>query len=97
MQQETYETLEPGVQSDAVSRLQQRLAELHYLDSYDGDYGEGTKKAIEAFQAANSLTVTGTADNTTQQLLYSKNAAANPNYQPETVSQDTTEDKTAAE
>lgn len=71
-----YTVLEKGSKGDDVKALQLRLIELHYLadGSADGDYGNKTKTAIEKFQAAAKLSVTGTADELTQAMLYSEEA-----------------------
>lgn len=71
-----YTVLGKGAKGDDVKKLQLRLIELHYLadGSADGDYGNKTNTAIEKFQAAAKLSVTGTADELTQALLFSDDA-----------------------
>ena len=43
----------------------------------DGLYGGGTRSAVEAFQEANGLPVTGVGDEATQQALFSADAIGN--------------------
>lgn len=70
-----YPTLEKGSKGDEVKVLQQRLVDLYWLDgSVDGDYGNKTKDAIERFQEATGLSVTGIADGKTQAKLFADNA-----------------------
>ena len=60
-----------------IYTLQQRLKDLgYYTIRVDGIFGSGTERAVRDFQRNNGLTVTGKADNATQQLLYS--SAAKP-------------------
>lgn len=67
----TYETLEKGSKGDAVVKLQEKLIALGYLSGKaDGDYGNGTARAVEQFQQAEGLPVTGIADNETQGRLF---------------------------
>ena len=57
--------------------MQQRLKDLgYYTIKVDGIFGSGTQRAVRWFQQVNGLSVTGVADNATQQLLYS--SAAKP-------------------
>ena len=73
-----YEPLEKGAKGEAVEKLQERLNDLGYnVGRADGDYGKKTKRAVEDFQRANNLEVTGVADEDTQALLFS-DAAATP-------------------
>lgn len=70
-----YEELSKGSRGEAVIELQNRLNKLGYfVGNADGDYGNKTKTAIEAFQKINGLKVTGVADSKTQQQLFSKKA-----------------------
>ena len=72
---ESYEKLKLGSNGDAVIKLQTRLNQLGYsVGNADGDYGNKTKTAIEAFQSRNGLAVTGVADSETQALLFSNKA-----------------------
>lgn len=70
-----YVLLEKGDKGDDVKALQQRLIDLYYLDGKaDGSYGNNTKAAVEKFQQAIKVEVTGIADPTTQAVLFSDNA-----------------------
>ena len=67
-----YIELTKGSKGEEAKRLQQRLIDLGYLSgSADGIYGNGTAGAVSSFQAQNGLSATGTADVTTQELLFS--------------------------
>lgn len=73
----SYSELSPEDDSDEVLAMQQRLEELGYLtEEYDGYYGEATTAAVTAFQQANGLTESGTANEATLQLLFSDSATA---------------------
>lgn len=71
-----YKTLKNGSSGYNVKVLQKRLIELRYLrsGSADGKFGNKTKSAVERFQSANGLKVTGVADDATQNALYSEDA-----------------------
>lgn len=70
-----YEELSKGSKGDEVVKLQERLNELGYsVGKVDGDFGNKTKTAVEAFQERNNLEKTGVADQETQALLYSEQA-----------------------
>ena len=70
-----YPTLEKGSKGDEVKTLQQRLVDLYWLQgSVDGDYGNKTKDAVERFQKAADLMVTGIADGKTQAKLFADDA-----------------------
>ena len=78
----TIETLQKGSKGDSVKQLQQRLIELNYLSgSADGDFGGKTKTAVELFQTTAGLTVTGIADEETQNALYAEDAPKAKVYQ----------------
>jgi peptidoglycan hydrolase-like protein with peptidoglycan-binding domain len=65
-------TLQYGDSGEGVKALQARLAELHYYTGkISGNYLEGTRAAIKAFQADFGLNADGIADEDTQALLYS--------------------------
>ena len=67
--------LEKGDKGEDVKSLQQRLVDLYWLQgSVDGDYGNKTKDAVERFQKATGLLVTGIADGKTQAHLFSDDA-----------------------
>lgn len=60
------ESIAPGAKGEDVRTLQQFLLDAGYVKNKpDGDYGPGTKKAVQAFQKANGLDPTGVADNET--------------------------------
>ena len=60
-----------GDERAEVITLQQALQELGFLSGKaDGVFGSGTQKAVQAFQKANGLSVTGAGDLATQKLLY---------------------------
>lgn len=66
------EILKRGDTGEAVLLLQLRLKELGYNDTEtDGTFGEGTEKALCAFQQRNDLLKTGMADAVTQRVLFS--------------------------
>lgn len=70
-----YTLLEKGSKGEAVKALQERLIELYYLDDKaDGQYGKNTQAAVEKFQEAHELEVTGEADPETQATLFSNSA-----------------------
>ena len=70
-------TCSPGDKGDAVKTLQRKLKDLgYYSGSIDGDYGNGTKSAVKAFQKANGLTANGTANSKTISKLQSGGKAA---------------------
>lgn len=75
-----------GAQGEEVSRLQQRLKDLGYLDGkVDGKYGGGTKRAVIAFQRRNGLDADGIAGEETLKKLYSEDAIPAPDGTPEDV------------
>jgi len=64
-----------GDSGETILQIQERLAELGYTDTEtDGTYGEGTQKAILAFQRTNDLLETGYADEVTVRILFSGSA-----------------------
>lgn len=71
-----YSSLWYGSTGEAVTALQQRLIDLQYLtnDTADGIYGGNTVDAVQRFQAAVGVEVTGVADDMTQALLFMDNA-----------------------
>ena len=71
----TNQTLQSGDSGAQVKALQLRLKELgYYTTTVDSDYGYRTASAVSAFQRANNLTVTGTANPTTLKKLVSSSA-----------------------
>lgn len=73
--------LKNGSEGDAVKQLQQRLKDLgYYQGTVDGQYGNGTKNAVTAFQQQHGLDDDGVAGPDTSGMLYS--AAAKPYATP---------------
>ncbi len=67
--------------SDQVLQLEQRLAQLGYLtNGFDGVYDADTRMAIESFQQANGLEVTGTADSATMDRINADDALSRQDY-----------------
>jgi len=70
-----YRPLKVGSSGEDVKRLQTRLMELgYYTGKISGNYLEGTKSAIAAFQEKVGEEATGIADPDTQSVLYSGDA-----------------------
>ncbi len=70
--------LHNGSQGEKVRKLQERLQELgYYTDVVDGQFGQGTKEAVIAFQKKNGLDADGYAGEETQKILYSDQAIPN--------------------
>lgn len=68
-----------GSRGEDVAQVQQRLIELGYLTgTADGQYGMQTAKAVEQFQKTNGLSVTGTVNQKTYDLLFSEDAKTDP-------------------
>ena len=63
-----------GDKGSAVRWVQKKLKKLGYLSDVDGDYGNGTKNAVKAFQERNGLKATGNADSDTIRKLKSSGA-----------------------
>ncbi|HET9142636.1 peptidoglycan-binding protein [Actinophytocola sp.] len=64
--------LKRGDSSDDVRTVQERLTEIGYsAGGSDGDYGRKTEEAVQAFQAAYGLPITGSIDNDTWGALFS--------------------------
>ena len=68
----SYTTLQIGSSGEAVTKLQQRLVELGYLNAayITGVYDTNTQSAIKSFQSASNLTVDGIAASVTQHALF---------------------------
>ena len=78
--------LSVGAKGEDVTRLQQRLKDLGYLDGkVDGQYGGGTKRAVIAFQRMHGLTTDGVAGQETQEKLYAEDAKHAPDGSPVNV------------
>lgn len=64
-----------GDTGNNVKKVQKRLKALgYYSSSIDGDYGNGTKKAVQNFQKNNGLKVTGNVNSSTLKKLNSSGA-----------------------
>ena len=67
--------LHNGSQGEKVWKLQERLQVLgYYTDAVDGQFGQGTRDAVIAFQKKNGLEADGYAGEETQRVLYSEDA-----------------------
>ena len=76
------ETPEPplgkGSLGEKVTQLQERLKALGYYDGeIDGQFYEGTREAVIAFQSKNGLDADGYAGEKTLTVLYSEEAVPN--------------------
>lgn len=72
-------SLKLGSQGDQVRQVQKKLKELgFYKGSVDGDFGEGTQKAVIAFQKQYKLTADGKVGSQTMEKLMSAKATAKP-------------------
>ena len=70
--------LHNGSQGEKVWKLQERLQALgYYTDAVDGQFGQGTRDAVIAFQKKNGLEADGYAGEETQKVLYSEDAVPN--------------------
>lgn len=77
LQEAQYRVLKNGDDGDEVTRLQQRLVDLGYLDTKaTGKFRSATEGAVKSFQKQNGLDATGTADLDTQQRLFGETALA---------------------
>ena len=88
----TFSTLRMGAtdgSGTAVTMLQTALKGLGFSLTVDGSYGAKTHDAVVGFQLRNGLTVSGTADALTQNMLYSGSAkgadAPVPDVEPGTA------------
>ena len=71
----SYATLKKGSKGDDVLAMQQRLKELGFLKGKaDGDFGNGTEKAVKAFQSKAGLKADGIAAEATLKALYADDA-----------------------
>ncbi len=71
----TQALLRVGSANTEVKRLQEKLKELgFYQGEVDGQFGGGTKAAVEAFQRQHGLVADGLAGESTLNMLYSQNA-----------------------
>lgn len=62
----------PALTGQDVRQLQQRLVRRGYEIEVDGSFGPLTQWAVEKFQAAVGLPVTGIADLETQRIIYAR-------------------------
>ena len=70
--------LHNGSQGEKVWKLQESLQVLgYYTDAVDGQFGQGTRDAVIAFQKKNGLEADGYAGEETQRVLYSEDAVPN--------------------
>ena len=68
--------LEKGDSGESVYWLQRKLTELgYYTGKCSGEYLNGTRDAVKAFQSANGLKATGTADVKTLEAIYAMELA----------------------
>lgn len=71
--------LKNGAKGDTVYWLQRKLKDLgYYAGTATGTYLDGTKQAVAAFQKANGLKSTGTADKATLEALYAMTEPEEP-------------------
>ncbi len=64
--------VQSGDENEYVTQVQTRLEELGYsVGGADGDYGRKTTEAVQAFQAAYGLPITGSVDGDTWASLFS--------------------------
>ena len=70
-----------GMAPEEVLKLEQRLEALGFMSSRaDQTYDDETRQALESFQQANGLTVTGEADADTASKLYGETAISREEY-----------------
>ena len=66
-----YKTVQMGDNGDKVRQMQEKLAEYgYYTGEIDGRFGNGTRRAVEAFQYQHGLSVDGIAGRHTLTVLY---------------------------
>lgn len=71
----TEPALKKGATGSRVTALQEQLKQLgYYTGKVDGSYGDGTVKAVKAFQSRNGLTADGVAGTATLNKLNSSSA-----------------------
>ena len=70
--------LKEGSKGSEVRSLQTKLRDLGYMRTVDGDFGEGTKRALISFQNRNRLLADGMAGPSTLAKLASRNAVRAP-------------------
>lgn len=67
--------VQSGDNNEYVTTVQTRLEELGYsVGGVDGDYGRKTTEAVQAFQAAYGLTISGSVDGDTWAAMFTSSA-----------------------
>lgn len=61
-------------EGDEVTKLQERLKELGYIDKVTGYYGTETEAAVKKFQEKSGLEADGIAGSATQKAIYASDA-----------------------
>ncbi len=78
---ESISTMPPELSDEEVIRMESRLNALGYLAAdADASFDADTRAALESFQQANGLEVTGAADETTLHRLHSIDALSRQDY-----------------
>lgn len=89
MPPQPFRTLKVNSSGEAVYWMQRKLTDLgYYSGKCSGTFLAGTQNAVKAFQKANGLSATGTADVKTLNLLYAEELSATPT--PEVAADDRT-------
>lgn len=89
MPPQPFRTLKVNSSGEDVYWMQRKLTDLgYYSGKCSGTFLAGTQNAVKAFQKANSLSATGTADVKTLNLLYAEELSATPT--PEVAANDRT-------
>ena len=73
-------TMRKGDKGAGVTALQERLMQLGYLSSSDGQFGSGTERAVKLFQEANGLTADGIAGPGSLAILFGNDVVAYDSY-----------------
>lgn len=78
MPPQPFRKLKKGSSGEDVYWLQMKLKELgYYTGTVTGGYYSGTEKAVKAYQKANKISATGTADERTLESVYADVLAVN--------------------
>lgn len=87
----TYRT---GISNSTVKKIEEKLSDLGYFEGIpDSYYGEDTKYAIQKFQSARKLNVTGCADNKTiTELEIISNASVDETISKDKISETNSQD-----
>ena len=89
MPPQPFRTLKVNSSGEDVYWMQRKLTDLgYYSGKCSGTFLAGTQNAVKAFQKANGLSATGTADVKTLNLLYAEELSATPT--PEVAADDRT-------